>query len=216
MPQHQTQEPRNVVGAVIFFSYIVAALAISGIIVYDLWSLYKARSLTSQHAQHGARRLRLQSCVLMTLLSFSTLSYHMLSFLIDSYSKWSLQTRTALPSSILGEGSLLGLYGTRTELQIWRWATSSTLFQDFAEAIIRDPRSQFWTEKVLLYSFLWNCYMAEKGGSNKLRVRMIKRTDVCRLASACSKALGVLRHQSDLTGVVFPESPPGSLPITAC
>lgn len=163
MAQHQVQEPGNVIGAIIFFSYIVAALTISVIIVHDLLWLRKARSRTSQHAQHGARRLRLQSCVLMTLLSFSTLSFHMLGFLIDSYSRWSLQTGTALPSAILGDGSLLGLYGTRAELQIWRWATSSTLFQDFAEAIIEDPKSQFWTQKVLLFSFGWNCYMAEKG-----------------------------------------------------
>lgn len=45
---------------------------------------------------------------------------------------------------------------------------------------------------------------------------MIEGTDLCRFESANPTALGVFRNQSDLTGIVFSEPVPGSLPIIAC
>ena len=215
MARSPTPETPSVVGAIIFFSYIAAALAVTGTIVYDLASLYKTKSRTPQQTQNGVRKLRLQSSILMTILSFSTLSYHMLSFLIDSYSAWSLKRGTALPESVLGDRSIPGVSGTRTDLQIWQWATSATLFQDFAEAIIGDPKSQFWTVKVLLFSFVWNCYMAERGESSNLRHRLDQNIDCSRPTSTCSKALGVFCNQSDFTRVVLPEPLHGSMPAIA-
>ncbi len=203
----------NLFGAIIFFSYIAAALTVTGTIVYDLWSLHSSRPWTARRAKHGRSRLRMQSSIVMTLLSFSTLSYHMLCFLIDSYLKWSIQTKTAAPSSIQGDGSLLGVSGKRTETQIWRWATSSTLFQDFAEAIVDNPKAYFWTEKALLYSFVWNCYMAEKGEQAGSQTKLSAHT--CRLTSPSPKTMGVLRDQPDLTVVFLPKSLSSGMPTTA-
>ena len=151
----------NLVGAIIFFSYIVAALGLTGIILYDMYSLYgKARPAAGRPQE---LTLRLLTGILLASISFATLSYFMLSFLILSYTEWSQQYNIALPLSLIGQNPILGSNSDRTTLYIWRWATSSTLFQDFAETIISPPSHYFWTQKALAYSFLWNCYMADKG-----------------------------------------------------
>jgi hypothetical protein len=93
----------NVMRALIFFSYIVIALTITTIIVWDLWRLYRARS---ESIQRKPKRERSSSLALkcqgtLALLSFVTLSYHMLSFLVVSYIQWSDKRRHRLldPSS---------------------------------------------------------------------------------------------------------------------
>ena len=164
IPNH-VSTPSNTVGAITFFSYIFAALAFTGIIINDVWSVHRTRPGRSQQSSRiGAPSpLRLLVSILSAIASFSTLSYHMLNFLFASYSGWSHQNDVKAPTALIGAQSITGISGQRAKLQIWRWATSSTLFQDFAEAICADSRQYFWTQKALLYSFVWNWYMAEEG-----------------------------------------------------
>lgn len=155
----------NLLGALIFFSYIAAALALTATVIYDIYTAYHGRRThpDTQDLHLGLSKSALPLRLTLAFLSFTTLSYHMLSFLIDSYTAWSLATDRPLPTSILGSQSLLGISGDRTPLEIWTWATSSTLFQNFAEAICRPSGHYWWTQKALVFSFVWNVYMAEKG-----------------------------------------------------
>ena len=75
----------NTFGAIVFFSYIVAALLLTGIIISDLYPRYK----THLQTRNGQSSFRLRTTIFLALLSFASLSYHMLHFLTVSYFKWS-------------------------------------------------------------------------------------------------------------------------------
>lgn len=159
-------ESTNVIGALIFFSYIVAALLLSTLIVGDLWWLNYVRNYMREKGSKHVTKLswiNFGISVALSVLSFSVLSYHMLNFLILSYSNWCDARGISVPEAILGARSVVGIGGSRTPLHVWRWATSSTLFQDFAEVICGDPESWLWTQTALLYSYAWNTYMAIEG-----------------------------------------------------
>ena len=139
MPEAVTDGQRNVSGAIFFFLYIIAALVFTGLIVSDL---YKARLSSSQRApRNGTSALRLRTTILLACLSFASLSYHMLDFLVVSYSSW-------LHNNLNSSGT-----GPWRIEQIWQWASHSTLFQNFTEAILDSPQGYFWTRKTLVYSF---------------------------------------------------------------
>jgi hypothetical protein len=154
----------NLLGAILFFSYIVAALALTGTIIGDIVVAHKARE---KETEAGKRRSAVGSVtvcrILLALTSFSTLSYHMLMFLIESHSAWSSANNLAIPAFAWRGRSLLDVSEHINRLHIWEWAISSTLFGDFAESICTPPRHYWWTQKALLYSYAWNWYMAREG-----------------------------------------------------
>ena len=151
-------ESSNVFGAIIFFAYIVAAVVLSLPIVNSLYGFKSRRAITLNTDSESTAKL--QKLVALAVLSFSVLSYHMLRFLIFSYGQWANTNKIALPEALR---SIYGIRAYLDDLHIWSWATSSTLFQDFAEVICNDPQRWLWTQSVLLYSYAWNTYMAIKG-----------------------------------------------------
>ena len=172
-------EASNILGALVFFSYIIAALSLTGVIVYDLFQLHKAQPDGERQrddpkspttATPGARSpttaspLRLGLSVLLAVLSFTMLSYHMLFFLIRSYIAYCQAESLPLPLTPMEAAwALIGSSQASPRLYIWTWATHSTLFQDFAYSILSKPVYWWWTQKALLFSFAWNCIMAQEG-----------------------------------------------------
>lgn len=93
--------------------------------------------------------------LVMSGLSFTSLSFYMLKFLIHSYAQWTRGNRL-----VEYEFQDQTYYNPQ---EIWKWVTGSTLFKDFAEAICNDPSRFWWTQLALLYSMAWNLYMSVEG-----------------------------------------------------
>ena len=154
------ESPDNVLGAIIFFSYIVTALGITGLIVSDLSKAYRAFSKSQANTIHRSNLIL--AFASFAAISFSGLSYHMLNVLIHSYLTWVESANMPFPRTLFG--TLTGLTtGELSLLDIWTWAKSSTLFTDFAEVICNDPVRFWWTQQALLLSIGWNTYMAIEG-----------------------------------------------------
>ena len=142
----------NVLGGTIFICYIVAALLLTGLIVLDLYksSLRSPPPSTWNHVQ------QLFTFSVLAVLSFVTLSYHMLSFLITAYSNWAIARGLALPQGVRKNDL--------DRLHLWQWARTSKLFQDFATNICMESNGNWWwTEHTLIFSMAWNIYMAVEG-----------------------------------------------------
>ena len=154
-----SEDGDNVSGALMFFAYIVAALFLTALVCRDLLNEYRpTRERQSAQAKDKVGKngkvntehdIQFQVSILAALsaLSFAILSYHMLSFLVQSYQSWA-------PSDSLRNVS---------PSRIWQWSIGSTLFQDFAEVINDDPDRFWWTNLALTYSLGWNIYMTVEG-----------------------------------------------------
>lgn len=150
----------NTIGAIIFFAYIVAALAFSSVIVRDilvLSSQHDSRARRNDGSRGlGARLVGI--CSTAALISFSVLSWNMLSFLLVAYAHW------AREHNIVTSRSLMSLSGLRVQIwYVWVWATSSTLFETFAEDLLRDSKTWRWTTLSLLYHYACNMYISTTG-----------------------------------------------------
>jgi len=153
----------NLSGALIFSTYVVSALVLILLICSSLRSQYQ-HLLKSEDAKRTIdleRRLQIFST--LSVLSFATLSYHMLSYLILSHQAWAETNRILLPRRVWGDVSLLGLGGQKVELHIWEWLISSTLFQDFAKTICDDSARFWWTQQALLVTMAWSVFMSFEG-----------------------------------------------------
>jgi hypothetical protein len=150
--------PYNVVGTTLFLSYIFLALSGTISIVLSLYRQYVSISSIKpgekkEDAQlkaiQDARKRHIKIYAFLASLSFATLSYHMLSFLIASYNQWAsdkwLLIRTPHPEHLMG------------------WMRDSTLFETFAQQLVGDPASTVWTQISVLATWFWNVWMAAKG-----------------------------------------------------
>lgn len=175
----------NVTGALIFFSYIAAALVFTGVIVADIarrangnvtgnfertahsWdtkSPASARKETKRAtADDSGRRARQGLRVLfpaLALASFSILSWNMLDFLIASYSEWAKAHDVPIT---FNAGSFVRI--RLQTLHIWQWSMGSNLFESFAEDLLRDDKTWTYVRLALLYSYVWNVWMSFIGTS---------------------------------------------------
>jgi hypothetical protein len=171
------QKDNNVLGAIVFFSYIAAALALTGLVTSDLQKAFTAWSSRSRRSRiHDRdRSVRVSLFAALSTLSFAVLSYRMLDFLIQSYQSWSSISsspavlRPAPPRRTFEPFRAAIPWPPRTQTQtltwtsIWTWSISSNLFQDFGEVICNDPQRFWWTQFALIYSFGWNMYMSIQG-----------------------------------------------------
>ena len=169
-----TETPiENPLGAIIFFSYIVAALGLISLISYDLCKAYKIYPHPSVQAEALINTNLILTFASLAAISFSVLSYHMLNVLIYSYLAWADSANTLLlqPSSSYGN-----MLNNISNLHIWTWAKSSTLFKDFAENICNDPVRFWWTQQALSLSIGWNTFMAIEGKhvTQSLDISLIK------------------------------------------
>ena len=153
----------NLIGALIFSSYVISALFLSAFILQSLFS--SRQKLIKVQNPNGNRRLgtRLQIFSTLSVLSFSTLSYHMLNYLIVSYTDWAIEKSIPLPRRLFGDAGLLGGGSQGVKIQVWQWLTSSTLFQDFAQSICGNGARFWWTQQALLMTMGWSVFMSFEG-----------------------------------------------------
>ncbi|KAI1610348.1 hypothetical protein EDD36DRAFT_323018 [Exophiala viscosa] len=151
----------NVVGAIIFFSYIVAALLLTGILCNDVQKAFSNRQRKNQQSLQD-QKARISLSAALATLSFAVLSYHMLSFLIQSYQAWSTGSVSSSTSPVTFHAFRYAVKNL-VPSEIWAWAVNSTLFRDFADVICNDPDHFWWTQAALLYSYAWNVYMSVEG-----------------------------------------------------
>ncbi|KAI5197488.1 hypothetical protein E4T39_07285 [Aureobasidium subglaciale] len=136
--------PTNYSGALIFWTYIAAALSFTGVVL---------KTIRQSYLQNGRPKVPL-FLILIAVSSFATLSYHMLSVLILSYRQWTTLHNIPL-------GALIG--SNRTPLHLWRWSTTSSLFQDFGEAIVANKARWFFSSSGLWSTLAVAIYMGVEG-----------------------------------------------------
>ena len=161
MSSFKSQEPPlyNLSGALIFSAYVLSALFLTAFISNSLRVQFKKSSPEREHGQEK----HLQIFSALTVLSFSTLSYHMLNYLIVSYQPWSESYGYQLPAGVFGFNSLLGTREQRVPLHIWSWLTESTLFADFATTICSNNARFWWTQQALLVTMAWSVLVSLEG-----------------------------------------------------
>ncbi|KAI7503952.1 hypothetical protein KC347_g8470 [Hortaea werneckii] len=152
--------PTNYLGAAIFWSYILAALAFSGIAIH---TILKINPTTTRLRSHDDAKLHARSLRLFTLLatlSFATLSTNMLHVLIHSFHHW--HSALPLPHSHPHSPGQPAPPTTWPSL-IWHWSTTSALFQDFAHAILATPARRIWTFGELGMAMAVCLHMGQEG-----------------------------------------------------
>lgn len=136
-------ETTNYLGATIFWLYIAFALVFTGITLQTLFRLQQMPK--SKRSNVGAIWLFSG----LALVSFATLSTNMLNVLIQSFDTWST---TREPQDL-----------ATLPLAIWHWSITSSLFQDFGEAIVADSARFFWVQSALLATLSVFHYMGTEG-----------------------------------------------------
>ncbi|KAL1801339.1 hypothetical protein ACET3X_001681 [Alternaria dauci] len=152
--------PNSYIGTAIFLSYIVAALYATVTITYSLYSQYTIIFNASSTADNGkldtakatrARHIKIYAFI--ASISFATLSYHMLMFLITHYLEWS--------------GDQSRSFSNVSLEKLKRWMLGSTLFQDFAQDLVKDAPNAVWTQAAILATWFWNIYMGQKARARR-------------------------------------------------
>ncbi|KAF2221483.1 hypothetical protein BDZ85DRAFT_17745 [Elsinoe ampelina] len=147
----------SVLGASVFWSYIVAALAFTAICINVI--------RTTTPTNLSSPRARLLFSILATF-SFCTLSYHMLNVLILSYRTWSQSRSIPLPDYFIGPGCLIG--NGRQPLSLWEWSKTSTLFQEFGIALTLGSDRWVWANASLAMTFTRVAFMCTRGWQAKV------------------------------------------------
>jgi hypothetical protein len=151
---HYATPPNSYIGAFVFLSYIVLALYATLNITYSLYTQYstifhKPTKDEKFEAARAARARHIKIYAFLASISFATLSYHMLFFLITHYLEWS------------GDESRSWSAVSIEKLQTWM--LESTLFQDFATQLVQSVPNAVWTQLAILATWFWNIWMARKG-----------------------------------------------------
>lgn len=142
--------PTNHLGALIFWAYIVAALASTGVVL---------STIRKSHLENNGRLKIPPLLAILAVSSFATLSYYMLNVLILSYQQWT--TRHNIPL-----GALIG--SNRTPLHLWQWSITSSLFQDFGEAIVATKSRYLLSSSGLWSTLAVAVYMGIEGRRHKV------------------------------------------------
>jgi len=148
--------PHSYIGTTLFLSYILAALYSTFRITYSLYIQYTSIFHTSTPDSNGnlkaakaARAKHIKAYAFLASISFATLSYHMLMFLITHYLEWS-------------GAKTLSLNNVTIE-KLKRWMLASTLFHDFAQDLVKDAPNVVWTQAAILGTWFWSIYIGQKG-----------------------------------------------------
>jgi hypothetical protein len=151
--------PNSYIGATIFLSYIVFALYATSSIVYSLYTQYtaiyhqkKPTKDAKLDAAKTARARHIKIYAFLASISFATLSYHMLFFLITHYLNWTGDKHRDL--------------STLTGTKLKSWMLQSTLFQDFAGELVQSKGNAVVTQLAILGTWYWNIWMAGKGNQS--------------------------------------------------
>jgi hypothetical protein len=153
---YYAKPPNSYIGAAIFLSYIVLALYSTLRISYSLYTQYASlyhTSNTSKDAESlkvakAARARHIKIYTFLASISFATLSYHMLFFLINHYFEYIGATNRDF-SAVSGK-------------RLGKWMLDSTLFQDFASELVANEANATWAQFAILATWFWNIWIARK------------------------------------------------------
>ncbi|KAF2998552.1 hypothetical protein E8E13_005404 [Curvularia kusanoi] len=163
-----TTPPNNYIGSTLFLSYIVVALYLTLTISYSLYtqftSLFRSSPASpfSKSSQNGAdqpsirnaRARHIKIYGALALLSFGSISYHMLGFLITSFLDWHGSTSPRNVLAVLSSSNAVS--------QLKAWMLQTGLFNNFAAELVADPQSAVWAQLAVLSSWGWNLWMGRK------------------------------------------------------
>jgi hypothetical protein len=146
--------PNSYIGTTIFLSYIVLALYATLRIVASQYTQYSRIFHTPTEdakliAARTARARHIKIYAFLASVSFATLSYHMLYFLITHYLRWTGDANRTL--------SAVSIEKLQT------WMMESSLFQDFATELVDSVPNAVWMQLAILATWFWNVWMARKG-----------------------------------------------------
>ena len=160
-PRAFDKETTNTTSAIIFITYILAGLFLTGLISCDLINTYIFLP-QSLRVRDGLQK-QIQIFISLAVLSFSVLCYHLTDFLIESYQEWAIDRDIELPYRLYGKMGLLGPSPQRTQIYIWTWLQTSSLFQDFTQAVFQSYESYWWTLQALLMTMAWSVFLSQEG-----------------------------------------------------
>ncbi|KAH9876619.1 hypothetical protein J1614_003751, partial [Plenodomus biglobosus] len=159
--------PHNYIGTAVFLSYIVAALYATITITVSLYNRYSASPDTLATPRNpalndakDARKRHIKIYAFLASVSFATLSYNMLMFLITQYLSWS-----GNQSGNLTDISISKLKG---------WMLNSSLFHDFAQDLVKNAPSAVWTQSAIVATWFWNIWMAQKARQHKIETSTMR------------------------------------------
>jgi hypothetical protein len=165
-----TTPPNNYIGSTFFLSYIVAALYLTSTIAYSLYSQYvaffnthatsspkdfKLKASDGKVETRNARARHVKIYSVLALVSFTSISYHMLGFLITSFLDWNNSSTR----------NVFAVLGSNAFDKLKRWMLETSLFNDFAVQLVGDGESAVWTQLAILATWGWNLWMGSKGTS---------------------------------------------------
>lgn len=164
---HYTSPPHNYVGSAFFLSYIAVALYLTFTISYSLYTQYTSAfhshpaSPPSKFKQNGvgqvetrnARARHIKIYLGLALLSFTSISWHMLGFLITSFLDWNNGSTR----------NIIVALGNNAAHKLKSWMLETSLFNDFAVQLVADRESALWTQLAILATWGWNLWLAMKG-----------------------------------------------------
>ena len=142
----------NYLGAVIFWLYIVAALFFMGVVIYTIVTLPGSSSTSKQQLSQDVAIFSI-----LAFISFAVLSFNMLNVLIQSFKAW--------------YGHNITLTELRVE-DIWSWSIESTLFRDFAEALVSTTPRQYWMQAALLATMSVGLFVGSEGVFDKAAIQL--------------------------------------------
>lgn len=162
-----TTPPNNYIGSAFFLSYIVTALYLTTTITHSLYTQHVSvfhshpSSPPSEFKQNDAGKVETRSArkrhvkiyTFLALISFVSISWHMLGFLITSLLDWNHS----------GTRNVFAVLGTNTLDKLKRWMLETSLFNDFAVQLVGDGESAVWTQTAILATWFWNLFLARKG-----------------------------------------------------
>jgi hypothetical protein len=146
-----TNPPYNIFGTAVFLSYIALALLLTTRILL----LITHQSQLSHSPSSSRNAAATAFLVALSLISFASLSYHMLSFLIRSFLRWRMNKLLFKPDDV----------GGGFDQQLWSWMLESSLFEGFARELVGGGAGVVWTQIALLGTWFWNVWMAGRGES---------------------------------------------------
>jgi hypothetical protein len=149
-----TSPPTNYLGATLFLSYIASALYLTTTITLALWRQYTATlAAPSKDATIAANRVaraqHVKIYAFLASISFATLSYHMLSFLLASFAAW--------------DGTARFEWQRASVRRLGSWMLETALFEDFAKELVGDGASAICTQASVLVIWFWGIWVAQKG-----------------------------------------------------
>ena len=137
-------EQLNYFGATVFWLYILAALSFSTIVIYTIFTIPQTKISHQARRDNDVAIFSALACI-----SFATLSFNMLNVLIQSFNSWIRDNGVGANTSVLEV--------------VWKWSITSTLFQDFAEAIVASSSRYLWSQAALFGTLSVCLHMAAEG-----------------------------------------------------